>query len=301
MSGRSGRLIVGFTLGLAAFALAGEPLKLKPAGSVYVAGDGTPLRDPEGVACRGRGGVWIADTGGGRLLEFEAGPGGLVAKRTLVLPQLPVPLRVQLDGSGRLYVLDGKQRRIARLDAAGAFESWVDLPAAPGGLDALPRALAIDAKNRLAVLDVGGARVLRFGTDGKFESELPLPAEARFCSALAFGGKGELFLLDSVGRRLFVVHAGANTATPLGEPLSADLDFPVALAADGQGNLFVADQNGGGIVIVGEDGSFRGRQVSIGWREGQLRYPSDLCLDPQGNLFVADRGNQRAQGFTVAR
>ena len=39
---------------------------------------------------------------------------------------------------------------------------------------------------------------------------------------------------------------------------------------DNRGTLYVVDENGGGIVILGRDGSYMGRQLSLGWNEGLL-------------------------------
>jgi hypothetical protein len=63
----------------------------------------------------------------------------------------------------------------------------------------------------------------------------------------------------------------------------------------------VVDQNGSGIVILGLDGSFRGRQLRMGWKDGFLRYPSQLCIDDRGNVFIADRGNNRVDVFTIVQ
>jgi hypothetical protein len=61
----------------------------------------------------------------------------------------------------------------------------------------------------------------------------------------------------------------------------------------------VVDQNGSGVVLLGRDGSFKGRKLKMGWKEGELRYPSDICLDDKGDVFIADRGNNRVQIFKV--
>jgi len=76
--------------------------------------------------------------------------------------------------------------------------------------------------------------------------------------------------------------------------------FPTAIASDRRGHLFVADQTGGGIVVLGADGSFLGRQAGRGWTQGLLRYPSGLCVADGGLLFVADRENDRVSVFTIA-
>ena len=73
------------------------------------------------------------------------------------------------------------------------------------------------------------------------------------------------------------------------------------ITMDSRGELLVVDQNGGGIIVIGQDGSFQGRQLSMGWSEGLLYYPAQMCLGPKGLVFIADRGNSRVQAFAVTR
>jgi len=56
---------------------------------------------------------------------------------------------------------------------------------------------------------------------------------------------------------------------------------------------------GCGIVMLSEDGSFMGRQLSMGWTEGFLYYPTQICVNEKGEVFIADRGNNRVQIFAV--
>ena len=60
-------------------------------------------------------------------------------------------------------------------------------------------------------------------------------------------------------------------------------------------------ENGSGIVILGQDGSFHGRQLSMGWTEGLLYFPSQMCVNDKGEVFIADRGNSRVQIFTLVK
>ena len=77
--------------------------------------------------------------------------------------------------------------------------------------------------------------------------------------------------------------------------------FPATITTDGHGNIYLADKNGGNIYIVGQDGSFKGEQLTMGWKEGQLRYPCQLCINDKGEVFVADRDNNRIQIFSTVR
>jgi len=60
-------------------------------------------------------------------------------------------------------------------------------------------------------------------------------------------------------------------------------------------------ENGSGIIILGQDGSFLGRQLSMGWNEGLLYYPTQMCINEKGEVFIADRGNSRVQIFTLVK
>jgi hypothetical protein len=54
-------------------------------------------------------------------------------------------------------------------------------------------------------------------------------------------------------------------------------------------------------VILGKDGSFLGRQLSMGWKEGLLYYPTQMCINEKREVFIADGGNSRIQIFMVVK
>jgi hypothetical protein len=147
--------------------------------------------------------------------------------------------------------------------------------------------------------DVAGRRVVQISASGALERSIDLPAEARGLADVAVDGRGSILALDDIGGRVWVARPGENSFSPLSGSLAEDLDFPSALHADASGRLLVADGHGGGVVILGPDGSFRGRQSAFGWKDGFLRYPSDLCSNGHGLVAIADRENQRVQVFTL--
>jgi DNA-binding beta-propeller fold protein YncE len=295
------RARIGLALCLAAaaaVAVAAEGPRLRVAGGIYADSKGAPLREPEGVACDSKGLLAVADTGNGRIVLFDVRGQQVVPRTELSFPELPYPIRLQIDSTGGILALDGKLRKIGRISAAGEFRGYVDLSGAGGAV--VPRSFRLDGKDGLYVLDAARARVFALSGDGKLVREVKFPPDARFVSDLALDGKGTLFLVDSVGRRLLSAVSDATVASPLGGGLNDDVAFPIALAADGTGHVFVADQNGDGIVLVGSDGSFRGRFSATGWKEGLLRYPSAIAVDGKGLVFVADRGNSRVQVFELS-
>lgn len=276
-------------------ALADGGVKLRTFAGVYSDVKGAALKAPEGVTAAGDG-IAVADTGNGRVLRFALAGERYEAAAEYVVPELPYPIRLAGTSKADLFVLDGRQRRIGRLGSAGTFKGFLDLP-----VGAVPRALTVDRSDALWVLDVGRRRVFSIGPDGTLAKEIALPSErGAFFSDVAVGANGSVFVLDSVGRRVLVAKAGTDAFAPFGETLEKELDFATSIAVDESGRVFVADQNGGGIVTLGPDGSFRGRQSAMGWKEGQLRYPSALAL-ANGRLLVADRGNNRVQVFNVVQ
>jgi sugar lactone lactonase YvrE len=273
------------------------PVKLRYVTAVYADAAGKPLQSPEGVACRAARLV-VADTLGGRLVTFTVDGDTVTASGEIVLAQLPSPTRVRIDSKGDLVVLDGKLRRIARVSAAGAFTGYVDAPAGPSAF--VPRGFALDRADALYTLDIAGGRVVVFDPAGKAVREIALPADRGSYSDIAVDGKGTLYVLDSVGRRVLAARKDQGAFAPLGSGFEGEADFPTSLVADDAGRLFVSDLDGGSILALGPDGKVLGRLSGPGWKPALLRAPSQLCLDGHGHLAVADRDNRRVQIFALS-
>jgi len=292
---RSGRLLLGACAALLAGAAApaASVVRLKPADALYVDGKGVGLREPHDVGC-GPGSIVVADAGRGRLVVFAVAADGVAAGTEIVRPELPFPVRVDVLPSGSILALDGRSRRIGRVSAAGEFEGWLD----PAGAVAI-RSFTVGPDGLVYVLDIGRSRVLATDLAGRVQRSIALAADRGGPADVAVDGRGDLFVVDSVRRRVDVARAGATAFSPLPGSLAADVEFPTALVVDADGRLYVVDGNGGGIVILGRDGTFRGRQLAPGWKEGFLRYPGGACALAGTSLVVAERGNHRVQLFAI--
>jgi len=280
---------------------AAELVKLQHAATLYADDKGIPLRFPQGVGCRAGEVLLVADSGNGRIVRFQVSGAMARTMGEVKLAEVPYPTQVDGDPAGNLVVLDGKSRRLARVKPDGTFGGFIDIPAQPHGPAPAVRAFAWAADGHLFVLDAAGRRVVVLAPGGEVERSVALREDAAIVTDIAVDARGTIYALDAVGRRVLVARPGEPTLTPLSGSLAEDLDFPGALAVDPTGRIFVTDQNGGGILTLGLDGSFRGRQSSYGWRDGYLRYPTDLCTGQDGTLVVADRENQRVQVFRVRK
>lgn len=275
-------------------------LPLDPASSGYADEKGVALRSPEGVACTDAGAVVAADTGNGRLVLFTFRDGKLVPGGEVRVPELGRPTRVQLDSKGNVLALDGQGRRIVRIGAGGAFAGFLQLAGIPQGNGFFPIAFKIGPGDVVYLLDASSARVVVVDPAGAFQRQLDLPRGGSFTD-IAVDPQGAVYAVDGVRAQVYV--AAPNTAAfrPLGKPLQDVLNFPGYLTLTSQGPLVLVDQHGNGLVVLGRDGSFLGRRLSIGWSEGLVYYPGQVCIDSRGDAFVADRGNNRIQAFIAPK
>jgi sugar lactone lactonase YvrE len=279
---------------------AAEGVKLRVRQVLYADDREAPLRRPEAVAFDGRSKLVVADTGNGRLVSYDFAGGQAAPGPEIRIPELRYPVQVQVAPDGEILALDGRTHRILRISPTGVYKDAVRIPDAGTGAQAIPRSFRLDPEGRIFLLDASRGRVAVVDGDGKLLRQIPLPEGGGSYSDLAVDRRGVVFVLESVRKRVFVARPGDATFAPLTEPMPSEMDFPGSISVDGAGRIFLADRNGGGIVILGPDGSFRGRQAGMGWKEGQLRYPSGTCTSEGGILFVADRENNRIQIFEVS-
>lgn len=291
-------LSAAIVLAIGAGAYAAEPVKFKMMAPIYVDGKGAGIRQPEGVSCKGDS-LLVADTGNGRILRYAMTGGNWTSGAEIALPQLPYPIRAEANSKGEIFALDGKLRRIARVAPSGEFRGYVDVAGESQG-PVVPRSFRIDKSDNLVVLDVFSARVLVLDPSGKILRQIPFPKEYGFFSDLAVDAGENILLVDSIQRSVFKAAKNTSAIVPLSGNLKEEVHFPTAIATDRRGTIFLVDQNGSGIVVVGPDGAFRGRRLSMGWKDGFLRYPSHMCINEDGYLFIADRGNNRVEAFQIA-
>ncbi len=290
---------------LAVSALLAAPLLASAEGAaykfdraIYFDEKEAPLKAPEGVACADSS-VVVADTGNGRLLLFGFRDGTLGAGAELKIPQLPYPVRLQIDRQGDLLVLDRKARKIGKVDARRTFAGWLEPKGVADGSAVNPVAFKLDAADNVFLLDVAGSRVLVLEPGGKVKREIPLPRSGAFTD-VAVDGSDRVYVADGAAARIWVAEKGASSFQPFTPEMRDRMSFPGYVYVD-RGRLLVVDQNGMGVVILGMDGTYQSRELSLGWSAGNVLYPAQICLTPSGDAFLADRQNHRVQVFTVRR
>jgi sugar lactone lactonase YvrE len=286
--------------GLLALILAGralaEGISLRLKGTVYQDEKEVPLAAPEGLACS-EAQLVVADTGNGRLVRYDLHEGVPVGPHELKVAELKQPGELDLDPKGTLYVLDRKSRKIGRVNPDGTFGGFVEVKGVTDPAAVVPLAFKLDGASGLALIDAPTRQVLVLDASGALVRQVPLP-KGEFTDIALDGGA--LYIVDTVTSVVYSAGKTDKEFKALGKGLKDVLTFPRSFSLS-RGTLVVGDQHGHGVVFVGTDGTYQGRQLDMGWTEGVVYYPSAICANAGGDVFVADRGNNRVQAFTTKK
>lgn len=284
-----------------ASAIAADAVKMKHVLSIYADSKGGGMKNPEGVACGPGSAVIVADTGNGRLLKFSVQDKNLSGGEEIKLPEGVAPIRLQVNAKGEILVLDGRQRRILRLNPDGTFNAIFSPEGLATTTPVIPRSFKLDSADNVYLDDIFSGRIIVTDPAGKFLRQIEFPKDSRFISDLAVDQRGTIFILDSIKSVVYSAGPSDTSFSPLTKDLDKSVTFPVAMSLDAQGVLYLADEHGSGIVVIQRDGTVQGRLLTAGWKEGQLRYPDQICFNGKEEAFVADRENSRVQMFDVLR
>lgn len=274
--------------------------------AVYADSQGGGLRYPEGVSC-GADSFWVADSGNGRLHKYALQNGTAVAGKDVVFAEISqinsldgvYPIRIHQNSKGELFVLDGKHHRLLRLDPEGQFKGVVEVKGVPGKATIIPKSFAIGQGDGILILDIFSKRILVLDPQGQFQQQIAFPPTDGFFSDLTVSPQGDLLLLDSVKKAVLRKDSKGETFSSMSDKLTEYMNFPVSIITDARGRIFLVDQYGSGIVILGQDGTYLGRQLGMGWAESFLYYPADACVTEQNDFIVADRNNSRVQVYKL--
>ena len=275
-------------------------IKFKYITSIYADDQGVGLKDPEGVACNNQDLLIAADSGNGRLLRYTFKDGAIELGTVEIKPkQLLYPVKTEINSRGEIYILDRKKRGILRLSPSGEPRGYVQPVGLPSPTGYVPDSFTIDREDNIYILDILSQRVLTLSPEGRYLRQLAFPQGYGFFSDIAVDYKGTVFIVDSVKGIIYSAAKLSSGFSPLTKSLKEYARFPASLTADNRGRLYLVDRNGGSILILGQDGSFLGRQSRMGWKEGWLNYPAQMCINDKGEIFVADTMNSRVQIFEL--
>ncbi len=225
----------------------------------------------------------IAGTGfrAGTGLGGYSGDGGPASAARLYYPS-----GVAIDPTGIIYIVDQRNDRIRKIDAAGTISTYA------------------------------GTGFAGFSGDGGPAASAKLNHPTR----IALDASGNLFIADSGNNRIRKVDATGNISTVAGDgvkgflgdggtAITAELNNPIDVAVDGSGNLFIADYgnnrirkvDGGGTITTYAGISIPGFSGDGGPATAANIYePAGLVIDAAGNLYFSDLANFRVRKIDLA-
>jgi len=325
-------------------------------------GDGGPATEaglcgPTDVALDAEGNMYISDTGG-----YCIGPGGDTVRKVdphgtittvagtgeagfsgdggpATKARLDFPNAAAVDREGNLYIADGLNYRIRKVDNDGIITTFAGTgearhsgdggPATSAQLKE-PACMVFDAHGNLYVADytsvrkidpsgtittVAGTGRFGFSGDGGPANKTKLTA-----SDIALDGKGDMYISDTENNRIRmvdrdgIIHTVAGTGKEGysgdgGPATKAALALPIGIALDREGNLYIAchhnsrvrkvDRNGTITTVAGTGEMGFNREKGLA-RKVMLNQPWGLFFDDDsGDLYIADAFNSRIRALRL--
>jgi sugar lactone lactonase YvrE len=255
-------------------------------------GDGGPavnaqLRWPSGISLDAAGNLLIADTGNQRIRRVDRETGVIVTiagdgiarfagdNGPAILASLNQPTGLATNSRGDLYISDGSNFRVRRLDAATGFIVTVagngsnyfsgDEGPARNARLTYPAHVVVDVSGNLFIGDAGRIR--------RVDSHTGVVVTIAGNGSTEFGGDG-------------------------GPAIEAGFSGPGGMALDAAGNLFFADRWNqrvrrvdaitGIITTVAGNGEFGFSGDGGPARQARLSNPTSVAVDRRGNLLIAE-------------
>jgi len=266
-------------------------------GGYSFSGDGGPAASatfslPESVVVDSNGNIYIGDVGNYRVRKIDAvsgiittvagtgdagysGDGGLATAA-----ELSYVSGIAVDKAGNLYIADGRNHRIRKVDAASGI-----------------------------ITTVAGTGVSGYSGDGG----LATAAQVSFPSSVAVDSSGNLFLSDSDSYRIRKVDALSGVITTVagvgsygfsgdgGPATAAKIAYSWNIAVDDNGNIYTVESERirkidvltGIITTVAGNGSNGYSGDGGPALSAQFKGPRGMTIDSGGNIFFADAYNHR--------
>lgn len=273
-----------------------------------ITGDG--LAKPYSVAVH-RGRIFVGDTVRRTVMVFdipeqrfftigEEDPGGLA-----------MPLGMDVDKQGNLYVVDGNLKKVQVYNRDGIYMRTL------GETTQLhrPAGLAVDGDGRrVYVVDIGGvstqehrvrvldgqsgALLFDIGTRGIKNGEFNLPRDA------AVAPDGSLYVVDGGNFRVEKFTADGKFISTFGSigRQSGQFSRPKEIAVDSAGNIYVVDTAFGNFQIFNSDEKLL---LAVGGRSNtpapaKYSLPSGIAVDEDGRVYIVDQYFRKVDVFRPA-
>lgn len=247
-------------------------------------------RSRDAVVLFSDSGRWLATLG-----EGARGEGGLGLSR---------PSAVEVDGEGRLWVVDTGNHRIVVAGADGSVVRTVGSLGTAQGRFRYPSDVTFGADGRAYVADAGNERIQVFSAEGKFLAAWERRTDGRRDhleqpAALAFSdqGRGSVWVLNRGWTRLerFDLDGEWEESLDLAAVLGEGLDLRSITVESAFYRMFLSDAGGGRVVVLDRRGALIS-EARLEDGEGAMS-PRGASVTRQMEIYVADAEGSRVLRF----
>ena len=272
-------------------------------------GDG--MTKPYGVAVY-HGRVFVTDSGGRSVIAFD-----IPTQKTFRIGEgsdggLSMPLGIDTDGKGNVYVVDGTAKLVQMYDKDGKF---IKTLAANARLSR-PSGIAVDSegkrmyvvdtgavtneKHRIVVFDVeNNKHLFDIGKRGAGEGEFNLPRD------ITIGTDGLLYVVDGGNFRVQVFKPDGSFVRVFGSigRQGGQFSRPKEAAVDPDGHIYVVDAAFGNFQIFNTEGQLL---LAVGGRsenDAPAKYmlPSGIAVDGDGRVYMVDQYFRKLEVYRPAK
>jgi len=268
-------------------------------GALGYSGDGSAatsaaLSDPCGIAVDKFGNLYIAESLNERIRKVNAATGIITTVAgngtqgysgdgsAATSAQLDNPNGVAVDAAGNLYIADGNNNRIRKVNVTTGI-----------------------------ITTVAGNGNQGYSGDGGAATSAQLAIA--YQSGLAVDAAGNIYIADCYNNRIRKVNAATKIITTVagngtqgysgdgGAATSAQLDWPWGVAVDASGNIYIADEVNnrirkvtaatGIITTVAGNGTWGYSGDGGAATSAEMSGPTGVALNATGNLYIVDHGS----------
>ncbi len=230
-----------------------------------------------GVACDGKGDVWVVDTDDDWVQKFDGKLGGYLMKfgsRGNGEGQFNAPWGLRPTACAVTSMSSIAPISVYRNSTCPVSSSW------PGQLRQRGRAILFPSRSGGRSRGRGGL-CRRYGKSPhpeiRYQHQRPPAAVTKWGGSSTPG------------------HASSSLAQEAGQ-----LRSPWGISIDGAGDVYVTDTGNHRIEKFDREGNFITQWGGFGNGGGQFNFPYGIAVDAKGSVFVIDSGNTRVQQFMPA-
>ncbi len=262
------------------------------------------LLAPYGMGVNSKGELYVADQKVGAVFVFNTETKDATLIRNGYEATFGMINAVALDDDDRLFVTDGKLRRVLVFDKKNAVVEQIK----DGLID--PVGIAIDTENRqLYVVDTQADQVVvydadtlkekrRIGTGGKHH-ELTTPGDFSAPTEIALDKDWNVYVTDTMNYRVEIFDAEGNYITQFGKHCDGPGCFahPKGIAVDSDGHIWVADPMLDLLQAFNREGELMGVIGGHGTLLGQFSSVDGVYIDKNNRIFTSEQYPGRVQQF----